>query len=99
MSLESASTNDARAATLWLRAISLAVAGVVSVALTVDPYILRGVSGARVHAGLPLLMLGVASALAYGLGFEPGGRVSRVLLHPAFAWALLGTGTTIFAFG
>jgi hypothetical protein len=87
----------ARLATGLARAASLATAGAISFALMLDPYILNGVSAFRVHAGLPLLMLGASSAFAYGLAFRPSGRITRVLLHPALAWTLLGAGAALMA--
>ena len=87
----------ARLATGLARAASLATAGAISFALMLDPYILNGVSAFRVHAGLPVLMLGASSAFAYGLAFRPSGRMARVLLHPALAWTLLGAGAALMA--
>ena len=87
----------AHSATGLARAVSLAAAGGISFALMLDPYILNGVSAFRVHAGLPVLMLGASSAFAYGLAFRPSGRMARVLLHPALAWTLLGAGAALMA--
>ena len=74
------------------RASSLFVAGGVSLALTLDPYLLRNVSPGSIHAGLPLLMMGASGAFAYGFGFRPANRIACALLHPACAWALLVMG-------
>jgi predicted membrane protein len=79
----------------WARALALAVAGAISLALTLDPYLLNGVSPLRVHTGLPLLMLGVSSAFADGLGFSASNRVVRALLHPGLAWALIAAGALL----
>jgi predicted membrane protein len=76
----------------WSQALALSAAASISLALMLDPYILSGVSALRIHEGLPLLMLGVSSAFAYGFGFTPAGAISRMLLHPALAWASLGVG-------
>ncbi|MBV8474531.1 MAG: hypothetical protein JO107_07965 [Hyphomicrobiales bacterium] len=81
----------------WSKAIALAAAGAASLALTLDPYVLNGVSSARVHAGLPLLMLGVSGAFAHGLGFRPAQPILRGLLHPAVAWILFGAGASVLA--
>lgn len=81
--------------TSWSRAAALAVAGVTSLALTLDPYILNGASVARLHEGLPLLMLGVSTAFAYGLGFQPASKPICALIHPATGSALLVAGTMI----
>jgi predicted membrane protein len=76
----------------WSRAAALAVAGATSLALTLDPYILNRASSASLHEGLPLLMLGVSNAFAYGLGFRPASRSMRAFISPVAAWALLVAG-------
>ena len=82
----------------WGRAAVLAAAAAISLGLTLDPYVLNGVSSARLHEGLPLLMLGVSSAFAYGLGFQAKSAAIRALTHPAAAWTLLVAGAAfIFA--
>jgi Cyd operon protein YbgE (Cyd_oper_YbgE) len=95
MNLARPDGSGARHAIALGRAASLAVAGLASLALTLDPCLLNGVSATRIHAGLPLLMLGVSGAFACGLGFQPSGRISRALVQPALAWALLGAGTSL----
>lgn len=77
------------------RIASLAAAGAVSFALMLDPYVLRGVSDARVHAGLPLMMLGVAGLFVYGLGFAPKTKALRFVFHPAVAWLLYLAGMLV----
>src|ERR1700691_558421 len=79
----------------WARALELAAVGAISLALTLDPYILNGVSPLRVHAGLPVLMLGVSGAFADGLGFSASSRFMRTLFHPAIAWTLIGVGMSL----
>jgi predicted membrane protein len=88
-----------RPARSWARAFELAAVGAISLALTLDPYILGGVSSSRVHAGLPVLMLGVSSAFADGLGFSASSRLMRTLFHPALAWALIGVGMSLMLLG
>ena len=77
------------------RASALAVAGTTSLALTLDPYILGRASSASLHEELPLLMLGVSNAFAYGLGFRPAGRLMRAFISPAATWALLVAGAAL----
>ena len=84
-----------RPARAWARALELAVAGAVGLALTLDPYILNGVPPSRVHTGLPLLMLGISGAFADGLGFSAANRLLRVLLHPIATWALIVVGAAL----
>ena len=87
------------AARVLPRALALTFACAVSLALLLDPYLLNGVSLDRVHEGLPLLMLGVSAAFAYGLGFTSDRPIVRALLHPALAWALIGAGVGLMALG
>ena len=82
----------------WGRGAALAAAAAISLGLTLDPYVLNRLSSARLHEGLPLLMLGVSSAYAYGLGFRANNALIRALTHPAAAWTLLVAGAgLIFA--
>jgi predicted membrane protein len=81
----------------WARALSLAVAGLVSLLLLVDPYVLSGIPSARVHAGLPLMMLGIAGLFMDGLGFEPRTRALRLAFHPAAAWLFFAIGAAVIA--
>lgn len=85
------------AASGWARALSLAGAGAISLALTLDPFLLNGVPPLRLHAGLPLMMLGVSGAFAHGLGYRPSSRVIRALVAPATAWLLLVAGASLIA--
>jgi predicted membrane protein len=80
-----------------LRALSFAIAGVASLALMVDPYVLSGVSEARVHSALPLMMFGTVGLFMYGLGFAPKTRALRLVFHPAVAWLLFLAGAVAMA--
>jgi predicted membrane protein len=80
------------ATALWARTISLAAAGAISLALMLDPYLLRGFSLTRIHEGLPFLLLGVAGAFVHGFGYRAASSFMRVLAHPILSWALLGFG-------
>jgi predicted membrane protein len=71
------------------RSISLVLAGAASVVLLVFPYLLGNPLAPRVHAVLPLLLLGIAGAWVHGLGFIPKHRLPRLLASPAFVWPLL----------
>ncbi|MDQ0469819.1 cyd operon YbgE family protein [Labrys wisconsinensis] len=83
----------------WTRALSLMAAGGVSLLLLLYPYALHGVPNGRVHAGLPLLMLGAAGLFAHGLGFAARTGPARLVLHPALAWLLFGAGAAVIAGG
>src|ERR1700722_14686187 len=91
---------DAKKATAapWARAISLVAAGAVSLALMLDPYLLRGFSLSRIHEGLPLLLLGVAGAFVHGFGYRATSSIMRALAHPLLSWTLLGFGAAWIAF-
>jgi predicted membrane protein len=81
----------------WARTISLVAAGAISLALMLDPYLLRGFSLARIHEGLPFLLLGVAGAFVHGFGYRPASSFMRVFAHPMLSWALLGFGAAWIA--
>ena len=87
----------ATAASPWTRAISLVAAGVISLALMLDPYLLRGFSLSRIHEGLPFLLLGVAGAFVHGFGYRATSRIARALAHPMLSWLLLGFGAAWIA--
>jgi predicted membrane protein len=82
----------------WARTISLVAAGAISLALMLDPYLLRGSSLSRIHEGLPFLLLGVAGAFVHGFGYRAASSFTRALAHPMLSWALLGFGVTWIAF-
>jgi predicted membrane protein len=82
----------------WTRALALGVAGVVSLALMLDPYVLQGVSQTAVHAGLPLVLVGVSAAFIYGFGFQLRNRIARAFCHPLTITALLVCGGCLIRF-
>jgi predicted membrane protein len=73
----------------------LAAACGASLALTVDPYILRSASTEKVHEGLPLLLLGLSSALVYGLGFEAENPATRLFVRPLTGWTFAAAGALV----
>ena len=90
---------DAATATAptWARTISLVAAGAISLALMLDPYLLRGFSLARIHEGLPFLLLGVAGAFVHGFGYRATSSITCALAHPMLSWLLLGFGAAWIA--
>ncbi len=94
-----AQSDHRQAASAWGRALALAAAGAASLLLMLYPYVLNGISGWRVHAGLPVMMLGVAGLFVAGLGFRPGSRLLRGLFHPACAWGLFAAGILVMVSG
>jgi hypothetical protein len=88
----------ARPAINWMRGFALAVAAMISLALTLDPYLLNHVPTTRMHEGASLLMLGVSGAFVFGFGFTPANRLARAALHPAAIVAAIGAGVWLLAF-
>ena len=79
----------------WMRAAALVGAGVVSLALMLDPYVLQGVSQTRVHAGLPLLLLSASGAFIYGFGFRPANELARACIHRLALLGLFAVGIVV----
>jgi predicted membrane protein len=75
--------------TLAMRTASFTAALAASLVLTLFPFLLRHVPETRLHSALPLLLLGVAGAFIYGIGYRPDNRLLRVLFGPVCAWALM----------
>jgi hypothetical protein len=88
----------ARPASVGMRALALGVAALISLALTLDPYLLSHVPATRMHEGASLLMLGVSGAFVFGFGFAPANRLARAALHPAAIFAAIGAGLWLLAF-
>ena len=81
----------------WMtRILSLAAAGLFSLVILVDPYLLAKVPSWRLHTGLPIAMLGGAGLFMHGLGFVPRTWVLRILFHPATAWLFFTAGGCLF---
>jgi predicted membrane protein len=85
------------AGSTWARTISLVAAGAISLALMLDPYLLHGFSLARIHEGLPFLLLGVAGAFVHGFGYRATSSITCALAHPMLSWLLLGFGAAWIA--
>jgi predicted membrane protein len=79
----------------WTRTVALAIASGVSLALMLDPYVLRGVSSSRIHEGLPILLLGVSGAFTHGFGFRPTSRIVRAFANPIAISSLLCVGAVL----
>jgi predicted membrane protein len=75
-----------------VQALSFALGLAASVFLMLFPFLLHGVPGTRLHTGLPIMMLGVAGTLVYGIGYVPDNRALRFLFSPFCAWALIIAG-------
>lgn len=71
------------------RLASLAAGLTVTLLLMTFPFLLRHVPPANLHLALPILMLGVAGSMVYGIGYTPDSRVLRVLFWPLCSWSLI----------
>jgi predicted membrane protein len=74
------------------RILSLAAAGLFSLVILIDPYLLARAPSWRLHTGLPLAMLGAAGLFMHGLGFVPKATAFRVVFRPVIAWLLFASG-------
>ena len=75
--------------------MSFALGLAASVSLMLFPFLLHGVPAARLHTGLPIMMLGVAGTLVYGIGYVPDNRVLQFLFSPLCAWMLVIAGVLL----
>jgi len=80
------------AVTRAVRSASLIAAFAASLSLMLFPFLLRHVPEARLHAALPVMMLGVAGAFIYGIGYDPDNKWLRLLFGPVCAWTLMTGG-------
>jgi predicted membrane protein len=79
-----------------MRVLSLAVAGLFSLVILVNPYLLASVPSARLHTALPIMMLGNSGLFMHGLGFVPKARIVRIFFHPITAWLFFTTGACLY---
>lgn len=63
-----------------------------SVCLMVFPFLLHHVPANKMHAGLPVIMLGVAGTFVHGVGYKPENRVLSILFAPAISWLIIVSG-------
>ena len=75
-----------------LRFISFATALAISISVMLFPFLLRHVQPTSLHSALPVLMLGVAGAMVYGIGYTPDRKFLRILFSPVCSWALILAG-------
>jgi len=79
------------------KALSLVAAGLISVTLLLDPYLLAAVPSWRLHVGFPIVMLGIAGLFMHAVGFVPRVGALRTIFHPVAAWLLLAGGGAVLA--
>lgn len=78
-----------------MRLISFAIGLVASLMLMLFPFLLHQISGPRLHSALPILMLGVAGTLVYGVGYVPDNKFLRILFGPPCSWTLILIGAVL----
>jgi predicted membrane protein len=69
------------------RALAFLAALACSAVLMIVPFLVVRQMTPRVHAVLPVMLMGVTGLFAYGLGFAPRGAIWRWLFSPWVAWA------------
>ena len=74
------------------RALSLAAAAILSLALMIYPYALGHTMDRVTHTALPVLLFGVSGAFVHGIGYEPDNRFLRALFGAPVAWILIAAG-------
>lgn len=80
----------------WARALSLAGAVSLALAVTAYPHGLIHDGIALDHGLLSLLMWGMSAGFVHGVGFDPSNRWLRALLGPVIAWPILLLGWVLF---
>ena len=78
-----------------VRTLSFFAALAASLALMLFPFLLRCVPQGRLHAALPIMLLGVAGAFVYGIGYSPDNALLRILFSPICAWLLVSGGALL----
>jgi predicted membrane protein len=63
-----------------------------SLALLLFPFLLHHVQETRLHSALPIMLLGVAGALVYGIGYRSDNKLLQILFGPICAWTLIIAG-------
>lgn len=77
------------------RALSLAAAAILSLALMIYPYALGNTMDRATHIALPVLLLGISGAFVHGIGYEPDNRFLRALFGAPVAWILIALGVAL----
>jgi predicted membrane protein len=77
------------------RVASFTAALAATLVLMLFPFLLRGVPDAKLHAALPVIMLGIAGGFVYGIGFTPDNALLRMLFGPWCCWTLMVVGAVV----
>jgi predicted membrane protein len=79
------------------RAVSLGVAIMMMLLITLLPRGLTTADGSPINHGvLMLIMWGMSAGFVHGVGFVPRNRVLRGMLGPVIAWPLMGVGLVFY---
>ncbi len=78
-----------------LRTVSFITGLSASLMLTLFPFLLSHVPQMRLHSALPVILLGIAGTMIYGIGYRPDNKTLRILFGPRCAWLLIGTGVVL----
>ncbi|WP_462382965.1 cyd operon YbgE family protein [Pseudomonas sp. Marseille-QA0892] len=79
----------------WARSFSLLLASPLALVLLIYPALMLDGGGHYNHSQLMSVMLGIAGGFVHGVGFDPRGRVWRILFGPVLAWFLLSVGYAV----
>ena len=79
--------------TMPARALSLVLASVLAILITLYPPALAKLS----HGLLTLVIWGVCAGFVHGIGFDPEARFWRVVLGPVSAWLWMALGLVLIA--
>ncbi len=81
-----------------IRGLSLCFAGTLSLVGLVFPFLLGANATGLNQSILAVMMLGIAGAFIYGVGFRPQYAWVRWVISPAGSWSvMLGSGTLLVA--
>ncbi|MBI1283939.1 MAG: hypothetical protein GC183_06340 [Thiobacillus sp.] len=81
----------------WARGVSLGVAIMLMLLITLLPRGLTSADGSSInHGALMLIMWGMSAGFVHGVGFIPRNPVLRVTLGPVIAWPLMGLGLVFY---
>lgn len=79
----------------YSRALSLLLATPLTLILLIHPAAMLTADGHYEHRLIMLSMLGISSGFIHGVGFDPIGRLWKILFHPVSGWLLMGLGYAI----
>ncbi len=90
-------SNETTAYGAILRAVSLALAAALVLILFFSPWLFGG-EEMLVQVIMPVMALGLAGAVAHGLGYRPRSQILATVLGPWVAWPLMLSSLALLAF-